>query len=1134
MQTLGLTTLLRILLPLNILAATELWTSFTSSTNSWGYSTWTCNGMTAAGNLDLNAVLTTSHTFTRTPFRFDYSYELWMINTPDTNENWNFYINDYLFDSFDDTSPTGSYGTASCSMSGTWNIAYRSISRTVTSVPPLLSGTTYTFMFTNNLNQHLADESWSVYNFRVTAYLCDSTCLTCNGESSNQCLTCPTGRSLYTGGSGIQCVTSCPGRYTDVSGTCIHCSDPHCLECSEPNYCTKCENEYYFLSSNNDCQPCFGTCKTCPSASSTQCTSCVTNYYQYQIPYGSAQFQCIYPCPTRYATVSGVCIPCTDSKCITCYPQSTCTYCEPGYYVYGSSCSLCHTTCLTCSSSGSASCTSCKPNYYVYSKSIAGTSQCITASSCQAINKYTILGSECVPCNDPNCQTCSSVSVCTTCQNGFYLTSASTCDYCDSSCSTCLGPTISDCTGCASGRFKVTLYPGAIETSFQCNATCNDGYALYSSQCMPCQIADCVLCPTNPTICTKCSGSLLLSSNKCISGISMLSLGIVGNYTVMVGFTEALFDILAGDLTSYLSVSIEGISSSSYSYLLSKSNDSMVVNITFTWFTTVDPGTVITISLSSGIASTINSTLLSYGFYMANTWVVASLAGNIDTDEWFGRDVSGLMNILGPISSGFYLVAMALSNEGSLLLGGAVSLEIVLLNRAINIDYPPNIASIFFNAYNPPVPFVFPLTLEVCGLQPIAITNTLPNATNLKTYIPNGNFIDNTFRDIFTMIVLLIIIGGIAGIVKLLRNQKGTGIIKKIQVLFTWNLFILVGMSVSLRSLFYIFLNFTFPSVSEGFGITSLIFSTLFLIAWIPAFIGVVAYINRKKVNRILDGRTTKKLTKRGKFDILYEEFLEVKHVRKYYIPVYFVRNLSLAFAAAVLNGFPLFQAIYGVMVNMAFAMYVIIARPWSNFIKLGLHIIFDLGVIINSIFVLGLAIMDYQGFWLFDTRYTMGNGFVIVNLILIIVNLVASVVLAARALWKTFYRPCPKKIKTAKKVPKKQEIHEPMTVKDLDVPVEKPKQKPYLQMIEQQARAQNNMTFQEEDSNNNDITQLTSSIIMGANSNTLIHPGESLPLDNDSMKGEASTGRESAFRVLESFVTKRRDNMAKIMAKKY
>ncbi len=81
------------------------------------------------------------------------------------------------------------------------------------------------------------------YLFNSICYPCSSTCLTCNGPTNNQCLTCVA-----------------PGTFP-VNGVCNSGSG-----CPSGNY----------LSQNGQCLPCFTNCVTCLTG--TTCTQCASGY----------------------------------------------------------------------------------------------------------------------------------------------------------------------------------------------------------------------------------------------------------------------------------------------------------------------------------------------------------------------------------------------------------------------------------------------------------------------------------------------------------------------------------------------------------------------------------------------------------------------------------------------------------------------------------------------------------------------------------------------------------------------------------------------------------------------------------------------------------------------------------------
>ena len=189
------------------------------------------------------------------------------------------------------------------------------------------------------------------------------------------------------------CVSVCPSGYyqNKFDSSCQKC-DASCQQCfQEPTICTGCistsESPQYFYATTNlcystcpsgtftsgfNCQICQAApalCKTC-SATATNCTSCLNNYYLSQPVYGS----CILACPSSgtYAVsdlVNYVCVDTCDKNLmlILVNGSNTCQYCPnstfkittnntcsatcPNFYYADSSswfCASCDTSCLTC------------------------------------------------------------------------------------------------------------------------------------------------------------------------------------------------------------------------------------------------------------------------------------------------------------------------------------------------------------------------------------------------------------------------------------------------------------------------------------------------------------------------------------------------------------------------------------------------------------------------------------------------------------------------------------------------------------------------------------------------------------------------------------------------------------------
>jgi proprotein convertase subtilisin/kexin type 5 len=132
--------------------------------------------------------------------------------------------------------------------------------------------------------------------------------------------------------------------------------------------------------------------------------------------------------------------------------------CLPGYYDSGGrTCPLCHITCATCTGGAANNCLTC-PNQTT-------TFRNITANSCPCIAGYYHSGGVVCSLCHYSCQTCDTTAVtCTscsptlkrvltsqrcTCDIGFYDDGFSLmCQPCFSTCRTCNGPTVTDCTSC--------------------------------------------------------------------------------------------------------------------------------------------------------------------------------------------------------------------------------------------------------------------------------------------------------------------------------------------------------------------------------------------------------------------------------------------------------------------------------------------------------------------------------------------------------------------------------------------------------------------------------------------------------------------------------------------------------------
>ena len=187
---------------------------------------------------------------------------------------------------------------------------------------------------------------------------CFTSCLTCSGPNTTQCVTCPTGFTLTVTNT---CLVSCtPGLYPDAaSNTCKSC-DTSCATCNS--------------GSSSNCQSCTGTAKlykttcygTCPAKTFVSTSLCL---------------DCYINCLTCSGTLETNCLTCDSSspnleiatgKCYLNCPKyrntslNTCVEaCPTNHYLQVTDCRLCHTSCLTCGGPEATACISCAQGQFL-------------------------------------------------------------------------------------------------------------------------------------------------------------------------------------------------------------------------------------------------------------------------------------------------------------------------------------------------------------------------------------------------------------------------------------------------------------------------------------------------------------------------------------------------------------------------------------------------------------------------------------------------------------------------------------------------------------------------------------------------------------------------------------------------
>lgn len=377
---------------------------------------------------------------------------------------------------------------------------------------------------------------------------CNSSCWTCNGTASTNCLSCS--GSNYLTYQGTVCVATCyDGQYASSNNLCALCST-NCKTCSvTPTNCTSCGQSlggiylyfssgsclancpvgYYANNSTYTCDQCDSSCHTCFGLSSTQCLTCTTGSWL------SSNSSCISACPNGQYSSNNICYPCPQ-MCATCSSTSTCSSCQAvaglPYYLDANNncvmicpggtyprsdltCTACTSPCSTCAA-GSTLCTSCDNTtstpYLEY-----GTFTCVAACPdgqfapsgsyiCAACN------ADCKTCNtnNTNCLSCglslaaglplylSNNTCVANCPFGYYG-NIDTCTLCNNACSGCtLSST--NCLSCASGYYRLV-------GSNECTNTCPNGYYPDSISNM------CTLCPSGCKLCSISAG--VISCSEC-------------------------------------------------------------------------------------------------------------------------------------------------------------------------------------------------------------------------------------------------------------------------------------------------------------------------------------------------------------------------------------------------------------------------------------------------------------------------------------------------------------------------------------------------------------------------------------------------------------------------------------------
>ncbi|KAG7476278.1 hypothetical protein MATL_G00081180 [Megalops atlanticus] len=331
---------------------------------------------------------------------------------------------------------------------------------------------------------------------------CDPECdeFGCDGPEAHQCVGC-LHNFLKNKNNTRTCVSQCPhGFFADSRGRCKKC---------------------YFL------------CEMCTGFRSDQCTSCRSGYH---LTEGNSR--CVSSCGNGYYLHNDVCRKCSEN-CRKCTSSDHCSECSPGLSLQGGVCQLlcesgtfyssesrtcevCHPACATCAGAGEAACTRCAEGFLLEDW------RCVP--SCSERFFPVVLGGQmentcqrcelsCLSCVGPGSEHCSGCvrgfrlqgGRCTPsagCKDGEYQDEFGNCHLCDPTCHLCTGPEAWDCISCPPDR---SLQEG------RCHTVCSPGKYLSGAQCHLCDhtCADCL--GGGPHNCTSCDKEQYLLQGQCVT-----------------------------------------------------------------------------------------------------------------------------------------------------------------------------------------------------------------------------------------------------------------------------------------------------------------------------------------------------------------------------------------------------------------------------------------------------------------------------------------------------------------------------------------------------------------------------------------------------------------------------------------
>ncbi|XP_024861243.1 proprotein convertase subtilisin/kexin type 5 [Kryptolebias marmoratus] len=378
-------------------------------------------------------------------------------------------------------------------------------------------------------HQSCPDGTYGVEDTMVCSPCEDKHCAVCD---DSQCYWCGSGYYVSDG----ECVDHCEdGFFVDAKGRECEPCHSNCQTCGGPQHddCDSCKDgftlmkgecikgrqlvvcsEKQFRNSQDTCESCHSSCKTCSGEGKENCSSCLPG--RFLTPHQTCLSLC--PSGTFGNKTSGQCEECLTG-CIMCQEAQVCQGCHEGLYLQDGVCvkecqrgfpqgELCHPCapkCGSCEESPSR-CLSCDRPLLLLDH------DCV--SSCP--KGFYTNSTECHRCPD-HCSECNQDGLCGQCKSQYFLhedecvddcpkgyfpsIQQHECVRCHADCATCDGPGIDDCNECRN--------PKAVRYSGECLPSCpsNTYYDKSINECKGCD-ESCLTCSGHePFDCLSCDAN---------------------------------------------------------------------------------------------------------------------------------------------------------------------------------------------------------------------------------------------------------------------------------------------------------------------------------------------------------------------------------------------------------------------------------------------------------------------------------------------------------------------------------------------------------------------------------------------------------------------------------------------------